>query len=94
MRRDLPRGNHWIDVDLRGRAPKDPFGAEVLVVSGGVTRVRWMKAGQGYLSQSTRLVHVGLGEEKSVESVSVRWPDGTLSRVERPRADRILVIGQ
>ncbi len=93
-RNDLPRGNHWIDVDLRGRAPRDPFGAEVEVVAGGAARVRWMQAGRGYLSQSSRLVHVGLGKEREVESVTVRWPDGTSTVVQRPRADRRLVVEQ
>ena len=70
------------------------LGAEVEVVSGGVTRVRWMQAGRGYLSQSSRLVHVGLGEEKEIESVSVRWPDGTTTVVQHPRADRRLLVEQ
>ncbi len=93
-RNDLPRGRHWIDIDLRGAAPKDPFGAEVEVAAGGRTQVRWMQGSRGYLSQSTRLVHVGLGEAREVDSVSVRWPDGTRTRVERPPVDRRLVIEQ
>ncbi len=91
-RNDLPRGSHWIDVDLRGGTPGDPVGAEVEVVAGGRTRILWMEAGKGYLSRSTRLVHAGLGESAEVESVSVRWPDGGRSRVDRPKADRRLVI--
>jgi len=93
-RNDLPRGRHWLDVDLRGAAPKDPFGAEVEVVAGGRTRVRWMQGSRGYLSQSTRLVHVGLGDAATIDSVSVRWPDGTVTRVEHPAADRRLVVAR
>jgi hypothetical protein len=93
-RNDLPRGNHWIDVDLRGAAPRDPFGAEVEVVAGGRTLVRWMQGSRGYLSQSTRLVHVGIGEAREIESVTVRWPDGTSTRVDDPPVDRRLVVTQ
>ncbi len=93
-RNDLPRGARWIDVDLRGAAPRDPFGAEVEVVAGATTQVRWMQSSRGYLSQSTRLVHVGLGEERRVDSISVRWPDGTRTRIEHPRVNRTLVVRQ
>ncbi len=93
-RNDLPRGRHWIDVDLRGTAPRDPYGAEVEVAAGGRTQVRWMLPSRGYLSQSTRLVHVGLGNADAVDSVSVRWPDGTRKQVDHPPVDRRVVITQ
>jgi hypothetical protein len=91
-RNDLPRGRHWIGVDLRGAAPKDPYGAEVEVEAGGKTLVRWMPSSRGYLSQSDRRIHFGLGDARVVDAVSVRWPDGTRTRVERPAADRVLVV--
>jgi hypothetical protein len=94
MRNDLPRGRHWIDLDLRGTAPRDPYGAEVAVQAGGITRIRWFQPGRGYLSQSTRLVHVGLGAERTIDAVTVRWHDGTVTTVDHPRADRTLLIRQ
>ena len=93
-RNDLPHRGHWLDVDLRGSAPKDPYGAEVRVVAGGTTRVRWMTPTRGYLSQSARAIHFGLGEEREVESVTVRWPDGTTTLVEHPKVNRTLVVRQ
>jgi hypothetical protein len=53
-----------------------------------------MQGARGYLSQSSRRVHFGLGDAEEVESVSVRWPDGSRTRVDRPRADRVMVIRQ
>jgi hypothetical protein len=93
-RNDLPRGTHWIGIDLRGAAPRDPYGAEVRVEAGGKTLVRWMRSSRGYLSQSDRTIHVGLGATGAVDAVTVRWPDGTSSRVEHPAADRVLVISE
>src|SRR5258706_1407592 len=93
-RNDLPRGRHWLDVDLHGSAPRDPIGARVELTAGGKTQVRWMQGSRGYLSQSTRLVHFGLGEEARIDSVTVRWPDGTSTVVDHPRADRRLVVAR
>jgi hypothetical protein len=93
-RNDLPPGPHWIAIDLRGAAPRDPFGAEVAIEAGGRTIVRWMHGARGYLSQSSRRVHVGLGATDSVDAVTVRWPDRTRTRVERPPVDRVLLVRQ
>ena len=93
-RNDLPAGAHWIGIDLRGAAPRDPFGAEVEVEAGGRTIVRWMASSRGYLSQSARAIHVGLGGTAVVDAVSVRWPDGSRTRVESPPVDRVLVVAQ
>ena len=62
--------------------------------AGGRIQVRWMQGSRGYLSQSTRLVHFGLGAVDRVDSVSVRWPDGTRSRVDLPGVDRRIVVEQ
>lgn len=91
-RNDLPRGRHWISVELAGNAPGDLSGAEVEVVAGGRTQVRWAQASRGYLSQSSPRVHFGLGVVREVESVTVRWPDRSTTRVERPRVDRRLLV--
>jgi hypothetical protein len=93
-RNDLPAGAHWVGIDLRGAAPRDPFGAEVEVEAGGRTIVRWMASSRGYLSQSARAIHVGLGGTAAVDAVSVRWPDGTRTRVDAPPVDRVLVVRQ
>lgn len=93
-RNDLPAGKHWIAIELRGAAPKDPFGAEVEIEAGGRTIVRWMPSSRGYLSQSARRIHVGLGSTAAVDAVSVRWPDGTRTRIEAPPVDSVLVVAQ
>ena len=64
------------------------------MTAGGRTQVRWMQGARGYLSQSTRRIHVGLGAAKTVDSVSVRWPDGTHTTVDAPAVDRVLVVYQ
>ena len=36
-----------------------------------------LRAGDGYLSQSSKWLHFGLGDASEIEFVRVRWPDGT-----------------
>ncbi|MCH2101871.1 MAG: ASPIC/UnbV domain-containing protein, partial [Planctomycetes bacterium] len=52
-------------------------------------RVRSLRAGDGYLSQSTRFMHFGLGDSDEVCVVEVVWPDGQVERYEDLTVDRI-----
>ena len=38
--------------------------------------IQTLYAGDGYLSQSSKVLHFGLGEDPSVDHVLVRWPGG------------------
>ena len=56
-------------------ANRDALGARVAVsLSDGRTLTKTLRAGDGYLSQSSKVMHFGLGEEATVSRVQVRWP--------------------
>lgn len=67
-------------IHLRLRGPKErPWsGADGAVVIAwlGQTPLRRTISSASYLSQSTREVHIGLGEAEYADRLSVRWPDG------------------
>jgi len=44
------------------------------------------------MSSSDKRVHFGLGSEKRVASIEIRWPRGTVQKLENVAADRILKI--
>ena len=74
---------NWIGFRLVGVGRNvDAIGALVRVKAGGRTWVRQVHAAGGYLAQSSRTLHVGLGDTTTVDEVVVRWPDG---RVETHR---------
>lgn len=56
------------------------IGAQVTVVAGGVTMTREVTSASGRSSQNQMAPHFGLGASSIVESLEVRWPDGTVSR--------------
>ncbi|MFO0974457.1 MAG: ASPIC/UnbV domain-containing protein [Phycisphaerae bacterium] len=67
--------SRYIAFRLTGRhANRDAIGARVEVTAGGRTITRELTAGDGYLSQSSKRLHFGLGNVERVERVVVRWP--------------------
>ncbi|MEM7233857.1 MAG: ASPIC/UnbV domain-containing protein, partial [Planctomycetota bacterium] len=70
-------------------SPRTPLGARVQVFfTAGKPSVQTLRAGDGFLSQSSRWLHFGAGTSPSVERVVVRWP-GT----DEPSTYRDLAIG-
>jgi tetratricopeptide (TPR) repeat protein len=64
---------------LEGRsANRDGIGArvEVLLAASGRTLVRTVHAGDGFLGQSSKWLHFGVGSERAVDGVRVIWPGG------------------
>ncbi|MEM7313448.1 MAG: ASPIC/UnbV domain-containing protein, partial [Planctomycetota bacterium] len=80
MRNDTQTGNHFLALHLTGTTcNRDAIGARVEVVLKGEESkplVKTLMAGDGFLSQSTKWLHFGLGKSDQIESVTVRWPGG------------------
>jgi len=80
MRNELPEGagQQFLSLRLRGNGTacnRDAVGARVEVVTAQGTLRRSLRAGEGFVSQSSMGLHFGLGETSEVEKVIVRWPD-------------------
>jgi hypothetical protein len=80
---------HWLEVSLAQFAP----GALVTAVLPDGTRlVREVQAGSSYLSSEDPRVHFGLGDATTVRELSVRWPDGKVTKQRDIGADRIVTV--
>ena len=76
---DAGAGN-FVAFDLVGvRCNRDAIGAQVAVDLGGRVLRKTLYAGDGYLAQSSKRLHFGLGDAQKIQSVVVRWPDGSRS---------------
>ncbi len=96
LRNTAPSGAHWLKLDLRGTSGnRDAIGARVTVEAGGKVHGRTLYAGEGYLAQSSKRLHFGLGDAAAVERVTVRWPDGAVEEFAgcAPDARWLLVQG-
>jgi hypothetical protein len=93
MRNDGGNRNHWLIFRLLGKqGNRDAIGSQVRLTSGGTTQTREVISSSGYLSQSDRRLHFGLGKNKKAEKVEIRWPDGKIQVLKNLDADQILTI--
>lgn len=77
FRNNIGDGSNHLRVELVGtNSGTDAYGATVEVVTGSGTAKRVKMGGAGYLSQSDGRLLFGLGEEETVRSLTIRWPNG------------------
>ncbi|MEQ8767965.1 MAG: CRTAC1 family protein [Planctomycetota bacterium] len=93
-RNDPAKKAHWIALRLVAResANSDAIGARVIVKASGQEQMQERRTGTSYLSQNEGLLFYGLGDATQVDSIRVRWPDGTWQDVENVPLDQITTI--
>lgn len=69
---------HYLALRLQGtQCNRDAIGARVeLHRSGALPMIKTLHAGDGYLAQSSKWLHFGLGADTEISRVVVRWPGG------------------
>jgi len=88
FRNFLPQKN-YIAFRLRGTASnRDAVGALVRLYTGKEIMTRQVHAAGGYLAQSSKNLHFGLGERGSVDRVEIRWPSGRSQVLRNPEINR------
>jgi len=94
LRNDGGNAGNWLAVSLRGtRSNRDGVGALVTIVGAdGRRRTVISSTASSYQSASDGRVHFGLAAAKTVASVEVRWPSGTVQVLKNIAANRILEI--
>jgi hypothetical protein len=91
-RNDGGNALHWLDVELRGRAPNvQAIGARVRATVDGRAQLRELRAGTNYVSQDPVVAHFGLGAARRA-TVEVVWPDGGRSVRDAVASDQRLVL--
>lgn len=100
LRNTADTGHSFLALRLSGTGRNtDAIGARVeLYADGAPKKVRTLHAGDGYLSQSSKWVHFGLGSAKRIDRVIVRWPgpehDGALEEFVGLEPNRHYVLEQ
>lgn len=76
------RSLNYLKIRLIGtQSNRDGLGALVKVTSPSGTSTRYVDGKSGYLAQSTTPLYFGLGEDREVEKIEVRWPSGITTTV-------------
>ncbi|MYA43913.1 MAG: VCBS repeat-containing protein [Gemmatimonadetes bacterium] len=88
-----PAGAHFLRVGLRG-PPGNPFGigARVRLTAGEARQLQEMQLTRGYQSSVEPVLHFGLGERATVDTLEVRWPDGSVETRTGVAADATLTL--
>ena len=74
--------SHFISVELKGTVSnKFGIGARVECWTNEVYQARQLYCGEGYLSQNSQQITIGLGTGNSVDSLVVNWPSGHVDRI-------------
>jgi hypothetical protein len=89
-------GNHWLLLELTGRsANRDAVGALAKVtLASGRTLYNHVTTSVGFMSSPDTRLHFGLGKEKKIKSVEIRWPGGETQFLTNVRTDRIVKVVQ
>ncbi|MBI3698218.1 MAG: tetratricopeptide repeat protein [Acidobacteria bacterium] len=76
LRNDSPNQHHSIAFRLHGtKSNRDAVGARlVLETTSGRRLAKTVRSGSGFLSQPTRTIYFGLGEETRIRKLTVFWP--------------------
>ncbi len=88
-----PSENNWIGVRLQTE-PGGPstIGAVIRIRSQSGDQVAHIVTGDSFRAQHAPMKHFGLGSGTHVDSIEIRWPDGTVARVEGPAINTYHII--
>jgi hypothetical protein len=87
-------GNHWVLLKLVGtKSNRMGIGAQIHITTED-GRQQWNEAttAVGYASSSDSRVHFGLGSNRHIREIEIRWPSGIKQTLHNLDVDRILTI--
>jgi hypothetical protein len=93
LRNDGGNANHSLIIKTIGtKSNRDGIGARVKVVSADLTQMDEVRSGASYISHNDFRLHFGLEKRTKVDLIEVRWPGGTIERIEHTGINRIIII--
>ena len=89
-----PIQNNWIGVRLQIEAGgPSTIGAVIRVRTDSSEQLAHIVTGDSFRSQHAPMKHFGLGSNTAVDSIEVRWPDGTKEVLKNPAINTYHAIG-
>jgi len=86
-------GNHWFTLDLEGtKSNRDGFGSLIRLTAGGKTYFAESRCAFGFLMQSDRRVHFGLGKATTIDRLEIKWPSKQVQELTNIKVDQILKV--
>jgi hypothetical protein len=93
LRNNGGNGNHWLGLTLKGKdGPASAIAATVTVTSGGKKSVFVNQWATSYLSNNDQRMHIGLGQQKQIDQLEIKWSNGKKETYNNIDTDRYITI--
>ena len=88
-----PSASGYLRIKLEGAdRNREGIGSRVTINYAGRQQVRLCSPQRGFESSVEPTLHFGLGHVKQVDTLTVRWPDGRLSRLTNIKTNQTLTV--
>ena len=86
--------NHWLIVNTIGtKSNRDGIGSAIRIVSSsGAEQHGYVTTAGSYLSASDKRVHFGLGTDRVIKLLEIKWPSGLVQKLTNLEVDRVLTV--
>jgi len=92
-RTDRPQASVRLRLVGSGKSNRDAVGARVVATAGGRTLTQEVSGGESYLSAPEKTLTFGLGSAAKLDTLEIRWPDGTKeTRKDVPGGARLTIV--
>ncbi len=72
------RKNNYLDITLQGLSPNlQAIGAKVYIYTGSIMQMQEINPYRGFESSVDLMLHFGINQYKTVDSIKVLWPNGS-----------------
>jgi hypothetical protein len=93
LRNETETTNHWLTLKLVGsKSNRDGIGAAISLNSSSGTQYQTVTTGGSYCSASDVRPHFGLGDDKQVKDIEIRWPSGIVQHLRDVAVDQIVTV--
>jgi len=93
LRNDGGNKRNWLNIKLTGtKSNKNGIGSFVKITAGKLQQINEVRGGSGYLSQTDTRLHFGIGKEKAIDRIDIRWPSGLNQVIKNVDANQFMTI--
>ena len=93
LRCDSTNQNGWITIKAVGvKTNRDGIGARIKCVTEDGTQIDEVRSGGSYYSQNDLRVHFGLGKNRKVKTLEIRWPSGQVDTLADIAANQFITV--
>jgi hypothetical protein len=87
--------HHYLKVKLKGAGKNtDGIGSKVSIFSKGKVQVVEQMPARGFQSSVSPVLHFGIGEVTTVDSLRVEWPGGRVQVVQNIKTNQVLALNE